>query len=419
MSTPASKRRRLDGASSGLHKPFRTPLKKAAAAAASAPDVRTGCTTAYGTIDSNSNIATTDFNNSSSINAEHKPSSTCLDHNDNRGCAIQGLTRTHTQTNESSHAQPVSSSNVDTTGTGNSNGNANIPERNIPEYVLSAASSTVTILPPPPTTTTTTSLLTNPSPAPSATRALSLQSHAQSSPLTPSQRQHGHVASALASYADIRKLRSDPDIAAAQKEQRALEQRLRSVRTDVDVLEQALRITRQRRRQQQQQQQQQQQSNHPENQDGTPAATTMTGDERLESLIAKWRAASRQAAEEVYTGARERVDRMGGVAAWREREREKAEHRQSNNWGWDTAGAARTGYDDDNGDNDNDDDNDNDGSGEDREARRGNPAAEEEKGEDEEKWEYDEKLKEDEADERALQEAAAGLDGDVSYEKNS
>lgn len=46
---------------------------------------------------------------------------------------------------------------------------------------------------------------------------------------------------------------------------------------------------------------------------------------RLEALISKWRSASRAAAEELYATSRDRVNKMGGVSAWRERERERVE----------------------------------------------------------------------------------------------
>lgn len=39
----------------------------------------------------------------------------------------------------------------------------------------------------------------------------------------------------------------------------------------------------------------------------------------LEVLISKWKLVSREAAEELFRGARDRVNRMGGVGAWRER----------------------------------------------------------------------------------------------------
>lgn len=58
-------------------------------------------------------------------------------------------------------------------------------------------------------------------------------------------------------------------------------------------------------------------------------------DDELERLVGKWRAASRAAAEEVFAGVRDRVMRMGGVGAWRERERKRGE------WGrWDDEGGA-------------------------------------------------------------------------------
>lgn len=43
----------------------------------------------------------------------------------------------------------------------------------------------------------------------------------------------------------------------------------------------------------------------------------------LDNLAEKWRSASRLAAEEVFAGARDKVNKMGGVGAWREREKER------------------------------------------------------------------------------------------------
>ena len=54
-------------------------------------------------------------------------------------------------------------------------------------------------------------------------------------------------------------------------------------------------------------------------------------DVELEALIVKWRAASRAAAEEVFDGARDKVNKMGGVGAMRDRERQSKEKA----WGWD------------------------------------------------------------------------------------
>ncbi|MCJ1438704.1 hypothetical protein MMC27_008094 [Xylographa pallens] len=59
-------------------------------------------------------------------------------------------------------------------------------------------------------------------------------------------------------------------------------------------------------------------------------------DAELARLITLWRLAARQAAEEIFAGVRDRVNRMGGVGAWREREREGRER-----WGgggWDDGG---------------------------------------------------------------------------------
>jgi Swi5-dependent recombination DNA repair protein 1 len=51
---------------------------------------------------------------------------------------------------------------------------------------------------------------------------------------------------------------------------------------------------------------------------------TSTKSAELEKLAEKWRSASRLAAEEVFASARDKVNRMGGVGAWREREKERA-----------------------------------------------------------------------------------------------
>ena len=52
-------------------------------------------------------------------------------------------------------------------------------------------------------------------------------------------------------------------------------------------------------------------------------------DTELEALIIKWRFISQAAADEVFIGAKERVDRMGGVTAWRQRSM-----RDSSQWGF-------------------------------------------------------------------------------------
>ncbi|KAF2868734.1 hypothetical protein BDV95DRAFT_121784 [Massariosphaeria phaeospora] len=58
------------------------------------------------------------------------------------------------------------------------------------------------------------------------------------------------------------------------------------------------------------------------------ALATSTTDDDLNILIDRWRTASRAAAEELFASTRDRVNRMGGVGAWKEREREQKEWRQ-------------------------------------------------------------------------------------------
>lgn len=57
---------------------------------------------------------------------------------------------------------------------------------------------------------------------------------------------------------------------------------------------------------------------------------TSDRDTELAALISKWKVASRAAAEEVFAGARDKVNKMGGVGAMRERENQK-----ETAWGWD------------------------------------------------------------------------------------
>ncbi|KAF1926224.1 uncharacterized protein M421DRAFT_68100 [Didymella exigua CBS 183.55] len=55
------------------------------------------------------------------------------------------------------------------------------------------------------------------------------------------------------------------------------------------------------------------------------ALATSTKDDDLQVLIDRWRTASRAAAEELFGSTRDRVNRMGGVGAWKEREKEAKE----------------------------------------------------------------------------------------------
>ncbi|MCJ1281146.1 hypothetical protein MMC26_000464 [Xylographa opegraphella] len=66
-------------------------------------------------------------------------------------------------------------------------------------------------------------------------------------------------------------------------------------------------------------------------------------DAELARLTTLWRLAARQAAEELFAGVRDRVNRMGGVGAWRQREREGRERWGGGGGGWDDGGEKRGG----------------------------------------------------------------------------
>jgi Swi5-dependent recombination DNA repair protein 1 len=89
--------------------------------------------------------------------------------------------------------------------------------------------------------------------------------------------------------------RSDPAEQAVQKEITSLELQIKAVRNDIDALNQAAKYT----------------------SDST--------DNDLEELAVKWKLASQAAAEEIFGSVKERVNRMGGVEAWRDSEKQKYE----------------------------------------------------------------------------------------------
>ncbi|EAW22390.1 putative DNA repair protein Dds20/Mei5 [Aspergillus fischeri NRRL 181] len=98
---------------------------------------------------------------------------------------------------------------------------------------------------------------------------------------------------------------ADPVISELQKEERALQSRLSALRSELDTVQQALRIE------------------------------SSSKDAELEALILKWKTVSQEAAEEVFEGARERVSRMGGMKAWRERMQSDSarwEQEEMNSW---------------------------------------------------------------------------------------
>ena len=106
-------------------------------------------------------------------------------------------------------------------------------------------------------------------------------------PLTP------HLTTRSAIKPSRANLKKDPQELTLQKQHSALLLQLTKLRQSLDTAQQALKIT---------------------------SSTTETD---LESLISKWKLASREAAEEVFRGATDRVNQMGGMSAWRERNRKK------------------------------------------------------------------------------------------------
>lgn len=87
-------------------------------------------------------------------------------------------------------------------------------------------------------------------------------------------------------------------IHAEEQRQSELSRQIRSLRTELDTLSQALTIA------------------------------TSTKDAGLEALTKKWRDATRAAAEEVFATTRDRVNNMGGIGAWRQSEQRQQEWRQ-------------------------------------------------------------------------------------------
>ncbi|KAK4989600.1 hypothetical protein LTR50_003066 [Elasticomyces elasticus] len=86
----------------------------------------------------------------------------------------------------------------------------------------------------------------------------------------------------------------------------------------------------------------------------TQAASIATSDQddELDELVTKWRMTSQAVAEEVFGGVKERVNRMGGVGAWRERERERVSRMS----GWEEERRADAAGDSDEEDEDEDED---------------------------------------------------------------
>lgn len=122
---------------------------------------------------------------------------------------------------------------------------------------------------------------TTPSAAPSKRRSLTRVHH------------NGSIPSPCSSPA------ASPRLTQLQKQHTALLNQLSSLRASLETTSQALEIE------------------------------ASTADARLEALIQKWKTASRDAAEEVYTISKDRVDGAGGMKALKKQEREM---RQSREW---------------------------------------------------------------------------------------
>ena len=87
--------------------------------------------------------------------------------------------------------------------------------------------------------------------------------------------------------------RKDPAEFQAERAITSLEMEIRKVKNDIDTLNQAAKLR------------------------------STTTDTDLEALTQKWKQGSQSAAEELFGAVKERVNRMGGVAAWRESEKKK------------------------------------------------------------------------------------------------
>ena len=96
-----------------------------------------------------------------------------------------------------------------------------------------------------------------------------------------------HRTNSATSYSPFKS--ADPEYAALQKQHTRLLTEVASLRKSTDTTQQALSLE------------------------------ASNQDDELESLINKWRGIAREAAEELFRVAKDKVNRMGGVNAWRER----------------------------------------------------------------------------------------------------
>ncbi|PTU22993.1 hypothetical protein P175DRAFT_0454203 [Aspergillus ochraceoroseus IBT 24754] len=133
---------------------------------------------------------------------------------------------------------------------------------------------------------TSSHLSQNPSPKPSSFVPDSLSTNSLATPSSPFRKMRTPGERLTFS---MRPILPDPAVLNLQKQQRVLQSRLAALRSELETVQQALQIESSNR------------------------------DDELEALIVKWRRVSQNAADEVFTGAQERVSRMGGIKAWRER----------------------------------------------------------------------------------------------------
>ncbi|EPE30822.1 hypothetical protein GLAREA_03789 [Glarea lozoyensis ATCC 20868] len=115
------------------------------------------------------------------------------------------------------------------------------------------------------------------------------------------------------------RINADPTIAPLLRTQRELEKELRQLKEDLDTAEQARKIEAGKR-----------------GDDGEV-------DAELRVLVAKWKSASRMAAEEMFGRVRDRVNRMGGPRAWKEIQKKQADSRSQ----WEAEQNEPVGEDDD------------------------------------------------------------------------
>lgn len=86
---------------------------------------------------------------------------------------------------------------------------------------------------------------------------------------------------------------TDPEILSLRRKRLTLQAQLASLRAELDTAKQALRIE------------------------------SSSRDDELRALKLKWRGISQRAAEELFQTAKDKIERMGGVVAWKESERQR------------------------------------------------------------------------------------------------